>query len=349
MGSPSGTERKYANQVLLAKVVATGGSEARSLADWMAHLEGSAIEAPLRAESFQSSNPAGGQSIVYAGANSRDNSWLWGELSLSGTLTSDVVFGARSVAGIRIFPDTANVASGLAYFEVNARPGTGRIGNRTGVLGRLICNSVVDASDTYAGLVGVMGVVGVAANQNGTGVSLTTHKGNVFGGNSNAYTASGATFLALINGHEFNTTLVTGASAAQKFGISIVKGVSDAVRGSYSDAALAISDQGGAAVGWTVGLQFGSYAGQWAFGTDSTLIGVKNQVLPAPDTSEALYGIDMSALTITAGGAGVVMPLISPASAAATGKAGSICWDAGFIYVCTATDTWKRVAIATWP
>jgi len=38
----------------------------------------------------------------------------------------------------------------------------------------------------------------------------------------------------------------------------------------------------------------------------------------------------------------------TPASAAATGNAGDICWDTGFIYVCTATNTWKRVAIATW-
>jgi len=30
------------------------------------------------------------------------------------------------------------------------------------------------------------------------------------------------------------------------------------------------------------------------------------------------------------------------------GAAGEICWDADYIYVCTATDTWKRVAIATW-
>jgi len=38
----------------------------------------------------------------------------------------------------------------------------------------------------------------------------------------------------------------------------------------------------------------------------------------------------------------------TPASAAATGTAGDICWDDSYIYVCTATDTWKRSAIATW-
>ena len=31
-----------------------------------------------------------------------------------------------------------------------------------------------------------------------------------------------------------------------------------------------------------------------------------------------------------------------------TGDAGSICWDANYIYVCIATDTWLRAAISTW-
>ncbi len=38
-----------------------------------------------------------------------------------------------------------------------------------------------------------------------------------------------------------------------------------------------------------------------------------------------------------------------PASAAAAGVTGTIAWDASYIYVCVATNTWKRAAIATWP
>jgi hypothetical protein len=38
----------------------------------------------------------------------------------------------------------------------------------------------------------------------------------------------------------------------------------------------------------------------------------------------------------------------TPASASDTGVAGEICWDANYVYVCTATNTWKRTAIATW-
>jgi hypothetical protein len=38
----------------------------------------------------------------------------------------------------------------------------------------------------------------------------------------------------------------------------------------------------------------------------------------------------------------------TPANATAAGTTGMICWDASYVYVCTATNTWKRAGIATW-
>lgn len=43
-----------------------------------------------------------------------------------------------------------------------------------------------------------------------------------------------------------------------------------------------------------------------------------------------------------------VIPTHTPASASASGVAGTITWDSSYIYICTATNTWKRVAISTW-
>lgn len=40
--------------------------------------------------------------------------------------------------------------------------------------------------------------------------------------------------------------------------------------------------------------------------------------------------------------------LKTPASAGAVGNKGDIRWDASYIYICTATGTWKRAAISTW-
>ena len=49
----------------------------------------------------------------------------------------------------------------------------------------------------------------------------------------------------------------------------------------------------------------------------------------------------------TINGLGAVQPG-GPASATAAGTAGQVRWDDNYIYVCTATNTWKRVAISTW-
>jgi len=38
----------------------------------------------------------------------------------------------------------------------------------------------------------------------------------------------------------------------------------------------------------------------------------------------------------------------TPASSTDTGNAGDICWDSNYVYVCVATNTWKRSAISTW-
>lgn len=38
----------------------------------------------------------------------------------------------------------------------------------------------------------------------------------------------------------------------------------------------------------------------------------------------------------------------TPASAAAAGNQGDICWDSGFFYICVSTNSWRRVAHAAW-
>lgn len=52
--------------------------------------------------------------------------------------------------------------------------------------------------------------------------------------------------------------------------------------------------------------------------------------------------------TVTLAGSLIVSTAQTPANASAAGTAGTVAWDADYIYVCTAANTWKRVAIATW-
>lgn len=51
-------------------------------------------------------------------------------------------------------------------------------------------------------------------------------------------------------------------------------------------------------------------------------------------------GMTVNSITLTSSG--------TPASASASGTQGQIRWDANYIYVCVATNTWKRAALTTW-
>jgi hypothetical protein len=62
-------------------------------------------------------------------------------------------------------------------------------------------------------------------------------------------------------------------------------------------------------------------------------------------------GIGTASPTVPVDIAGSTMRLRTartPASATATGSVGEVCWDATYMYVCTATNTWRRIAHATW-
>lgn len=63
------------------------------------------------------------------------------------------------------------------------------------------------------------------------------------------------------------------------------------------------------------------------------------------DNSNVLSGTFSGSLAFTGD---VILSTKTPASAAASGTAGTIAWDSSYIYICTATDTWKRAEIATW-
>ena len=52
--------------------------------------------------------------------------------------------------------------------------------------------------------------------------------------------------------------------------------------------------------------------------------------------------------TLTNGQMDIAALNTAPASAGAAGVLGEIRYTADYIYVCTATNTWKRTAIATW-
>lgn len=73
-----------------------------------------------------------------------------------------------------------------------------------------------------------------------------------------------------------------------------------------------------------------------------------NRILVAPD-GKVGFGDDTPTEVVDVNSNAVrVRDDQTPASAGATGNKGTICWDADYVYVCVAADTWKRATLATW-
>ncbi len=94
-----------------------------------------------------------------------------------------------------------------------------------------------------------------------------------------------------------------------------------------------------------------------SFGTWLTLNGITASIPVSTASTSPTTG----ALTVSGGvgiggalhvggqinGLGAVQPG-TPASATAAGTTGQVRWDSDYLYVCTATNTWKRAPISTW-
>lgn len=95
--------------------------------------------------------------------------------------------------------------------------------------------------------------------------------------------------------------------------------------------------------------------------TDFTVAGNQITFSTAPGSGLSFFGIlqgdavdfntpaDGSVTTAKLGSQlSINLATSTPSSAGDTGTEGDITWDSSYIYVCVATDTWKRVAISTW-
>jgi hypothetical protein len=288
--------------------------------------------------------------LTFSGTQDPTQAWVWQVGALFGTATQPT---SGYISPHQIFiggdqVDTTTSGNGVLVGQnILHAASTNHTGGRIASQSYLAIVGTPAIAPGAAGYVGFQGNCRCNSNLTGTSGAYTNYAGAMFGGNSFVWAQSGATDIQIVNGHEFDCGVYSGATVAEKHGLTVVKFGSDAVRATYDDSAICINDQDTTSTTWQYGLQFGAYAHKWSFGTDSTLIFAQSRQSGPASTSVANYGIDFSNLTITSGGAGVVMPLITPSSSSATGKAGSIVWDTGFIYICTATNTWKRVALSS--
>ena len=119
----------------------------------------------------------------------------------------------------------------------------------------------------------------------------------------------------------------------------------DAVAGQDADVLSSINFQGNNDATTPELVLFGTIESSIVDATDTTEDGKLDFKVQAAGTLTSMAAITAANVTL---GSRPILPTLTPASATAAGIAGEVAWDANYIYVCTATNTWKRVAISTW-
>lgn len=198
------------------------------------------------------------------------------------------------------------------------------------------------------------------AGANGTGLDLQTSKDCTFiNMNTIPLTGTGITGVALGAGADNNifiglhsesnatgVSLASGATSNYFIGGEIIDNTADLSDSGTNTAYLGVSltastrNQIGttdiAGTNGTLTLSANTDGGEYNLGASST-------------GTLALFGAGGSTLNLNLlDGRLIVSTSQTPASASATGTTGTIVWDSSYIYICTATNTWKRVAISSW-
>jgi hypothetical protein len=188
--------------------------------------------------------------LIFAGANSANNSWIFqpGQ-SMSGQ-ASAAADGIISPIHFYVSGDTVDTTtigtSLLRMMAVELGVQAGHSGVRSGIYTSVqVVGSPFIIPASGKGHEGIEALCYINANLLGTGSSFATYQGGCYGGNHTARIGPNGTFIAVLNGHEFDIAIQSGGSCASKYGSSIVKEAIDTTQGVYSDIAHATFDQNG--------------------------------------------------------------------------------------------------------
>jgi hypothetical protein len=182
-------------------------------------------------------------------------------------------------------------------------------------------------------------------------------------------TAAARSFLAETNSSGQRSSIGVGSISTQdSTAVTITGGaisgitdlaVADGGTGA-STAGAALTNLGAAASGANADITgLSAVAAGSAAAPSITFTGDTDTGIYHPTADQWAVAVNASPrLAVTGGGVQVIGEMRSttlrvttpvvPASASDTGSAGTIAWDASYVYVCSATNTWLRAAIATW-
>lgn len=234
------------------------------------------LATPINIPFTGSLNPIGNR--VYAGSSDTTNSFMFMSGSSISGAASVAANGVISPFNLYISADTVDVTTSganlLRMLSVEIAPAVGHTGGRSAIYGEVVIVGTPSVPASAAGYVGgeFFGVSTV--NLGGTAGVVTNWLGGVYGANPTARAQNTATFLAVVNGIEVDIGILTGASAARKQGIAVVKQALDRVQGTYDDTGMTFTDQDafGLIPPWIYGYGYGAYTAAWPFDATSTLM-----------------------------------------------------------------------------
>jgi len=257
---------------------------------------------------------------IYAGAAS-----VFGAISSPGSGTSSERFGAS--------------ASTSTFSQATA---IGKSASVTGDFGTALGNAAASVDSGVA--------LGYAASSTATyGIAIGRSATAAAGGTAVGSFNNAATYSIAIG---YNQTAATGDIVLGLGNVAseVYIGQGKTAAADYGTRIQPASGNGAAVAGSTLRIA-GGKGGDAATAGGSVIIqtaaaGTGTTLTDRLTISPAGAATFAGAVTV----AGTVIHTLSatPASASATGTVGTMSWDASYIYICTATNTWKRVAIATW-
>jgi len=156
-------------------------------------------------------------------------------------------------------------------------------------------------------------------------------------GMSSNFVKTGTGYVHDVQAFNGSTTVTDGRVSSGIYGIAGSVGVF----GGSGHGDIADLRVGGSTVSNTTAR---SYSGIWI-----TRPSMTNVTFSGPVTAFRVDdGPRTAAFTISQTGQIRIVNPVTPVNAAAPCQTGEIVWDQDYVYVCVATDTWKRTALSTW-
>lgn len=182
------------------------------------------------------------------------------------------------------------------------------------------------------------GDAGLAANGGGSGTGFTCQANEITSGNNNTVVG----LLSLMSNKTGSNNAAFGYAAGEYL----------------AQTDVAVSGEGNTFIGAFSGPKayddgnYNVFIGHGAGTQGSNKLHISNSVTETPliygefDPDGGLQGLVHIHGSLQS--TNMRFPNKSVLTASSSGTAGEICWDSDYVYVCIATDTWKRFAISTW-